>query len=146
MPLRRLRGNCGLGENVHVAMLAVDGMKPLCAGCQQKVGPCSTAMHWWFIWIAYLLTWAVLPHILTRNKPPASTLAWSWAVILFPYGGAIFYFLFGTDRRRSAKAARPARLGRWSPALQKLYKPPRIEKTNLGPNESKTPRPCTQSH
>jgi len=80
-------------------------------------------MHWWFIWIAYLLTWAVLPHILTRNKPPASTLAWSWAVILFPYGGAIFYFLFGTDRRRSAKAARPARLGRWSPALQKLYKP-----------------------
>ena len=90
--------------------------------------------------------WAVIPHILTRNKPPASTLAWIWAVILFPYGGAIFYFLFGTDRRRSAKAARPARLGRWSPALQKLYKPPRIEKTNLGPNESKTPRPCTQSH
>jgi hypothetical protein len=31
-------------------------------------------MHWWFIWIGYLLTWAVIPHILTRNKPPASTL------------------------------------------------------------------------
>jgi len=108
MPLRRLRGNGGLGENVQVAMLAVDGTKPLCAGCQQKVGPCSTAMHWWFIWIGYLLTWAVIPHILTRNKPPASTLAWIWAVILFPYGGAIFYFLFGTDRlvRQKLRATR----------------------------------------
>src|SRR6266550_9502404 len=70
MPLRRLRGNGGLGENVQVAHARCGGMKPLCAGCQQKVGPCSTAMHWWFIWIGYFLTWAVLPHILTRNKPP----------------------------------------------------------------------------
>ena len=26
-----------------------------------------------------------------RNKPPVSTLAWIWAVILFPYVGTIFY-------------------------------------------------------
>ncbi len=55
-------------------------------------------MHWSFLWIGYLLTWAAIPHILLRNKPPASTLAWIWAVILFPYGGTIFYFIFGTDR------------------------------------------------
>jgi cardiolipin synthase len=55
-----------------------------------------------------LLTWAVIPHILTRNKPPAWTLAWIWAVILFPYGGAIFYFLFGIDRlvRQKLRATR----------------------------------------
>jgi cardiolipin synthase len=65
-------------------------------------------MHWSFVWIGYLLTWAVIPHILTRNKPPASTLAWVWAVILFPYGGTIFYFLFGTDRlvRQKLRATR----------------------------------------
>src|SRR6476659_3071040 len=65
-------------------------------------------MHWSLVWIGYLLTWAVIPHILTRNKPPSSTLAWVWAVILFPYGGAIFYFLFGTDRlvRQKLRASR----------------------------------------
>ena len=65
-------------------------------------------MHWSIVWIGYLLTWATIPHILLRNKPPASTLAWIWAVILFPYGGAIFYFIFGTDRlvRQKLRATR----------------------------------------
>lgn len=65
-------------------------------------------MHWSFVWIGYLVTWATIPHILLRNKPPASTLAWVWAVILFPYGGAIFYFVFGTDRlvRQKLRATR----------------------------------------
>src|SRR4051812_46488604 len=65
-------------------------------------------MHWSIVWLGYLLTWATIPHILHRNKPPASTLAWIWAVILFPYGGAIFYFIFGTDRlvRQKLRATR----------------------------------------
>jgi cardiolipin synthase len=65
-------------------------------------------MHWSLVWIGYLLTWATIPHILTRNKPPASTLAWVWAVILFPYVGTIFYFVFGTDRlvRQKLRATR----------------------------------------
>src|SRR3954462_4918871 len=68
-------------------------------------------MHWSFVWIGYVLTWATIPHILTRNKPPASTLAWIWAVILFPYFGALFYFIFGTDRlvRKKLRAARQRR-------------------------------------
>lgn len=43
-----------------------------------------------------------------RNKPPASTLAWIWAVILFPYVGPIFYVVFGTDRlvRQKLRATR----------------------------------------
>src|ERR1041385_2228859 len=55
-------------------------------------------MHWSFVWFSYLLTWALIPHILLRNKPPVSTLAWIWAVILFPYIGPLFYFVFGTER------------------------------------------------
>ncbi len=65
-------------------------------------------MHWSFVWLGYLLTWATIPHILLRNKPPASTLAWIWAVILFPYVGPLFYFVFGTDRlvRQRLRATR----------------------------------------
>ncbi|HEY2800957.1 MAG TPA: PLDc N-terminal domain-containing protein [Chthoniobacterales bacterium] len=65
-------------------------------------------MHWSLVWLGYLLTWATIPHILLRNKPPASTLAWVWAVILFPYLGPFFYFLFGTDRliRQRLRATR----------------------------------------
>ncbi|MEO5717631.1 MAG: cardiolipin synthase [Chthoniobacterales bacterium] len=65
-------------------------------------------MHWSFVWLGYLLTWAAIPHILLRNKPPASTLAWVWAVILFPYVGPFFYLLFGTDRlvRQKLRATR----------------------------------------
>jgi cardiolipin synthase A/B len=68
----------------------------------------SRQMHWSFVWIGYLVTWATIPHILLRNKPPASTLAWVWAVILFPYAGVIFYFIFGTDRlvRQKLRATR----------------------------------------
>ena len=65
-------------------------------------------MHWSLVWLGYLLTWAAIPHILMRNKPPASTLAWIWAVILFPYVGPIFYVVFGTDRlvRQKLRATR----------------------------------------
>jgi cardiolipin synthase A/B len=65
-------------------------------------------MHWSLLWIGYLATWATIPHILLRNKPPASTLAWIWAVILFPYAGTIFYLVFGTDRlvRQKLRATR----------------------------------------
>jgi cardiolipin synthase len=65
-------------------------------------------MHWSLVWLGYLLTWTAIPHILLRNKPPVSTLAWIWAVILFPYVGTLFYLLFGTDRiaRTKVRASR----------------------------------------
>ncbi len=70
--------------------------------------PHARVVHWSFILVGYLVTWGIIPHILTRNKPPASTLAWVWAVLLFPYGGPIFYFIFGTDRlvRQRLRATR----------------------------------------
>lgn len=29
-------------------------------------------MHWSLVWLGYFLTWATIPHILLRNKPPTS--------------------------------------------------------------------------
>ena len=65
-------------------------------------------MHWSFIWFGYLLTWASIPVILMRKKAPVSTLAWIWAVILFPYLGPIFYFIFGDEHlvRKKLRASR----------------------------------------
>ena len=65
-------------------------------------------MHWSFLWFGYFLTWALIPFILLRNKPPVSTLAWVWAVILFPYLGPIFYFFFGDEHlaRKKVRASR----------------------------------------
>ncbi len=66
------------------------------------------SLHWSLLWLSYLLSWAVIPHILLRNKPPVSTLAWVWAVILFPFFGPLFYIVFGTERieRKKLRANR----------------------------------------
>jgi cardiolipin synthase len=65
-------------------------------------------MHWSIVWIGYLLSWGLIPFILVRNKPPVSTLAWVWSVILFPYIGPIAFLVFGTDRvvRKRLRAGR----------------------------------------
>ncbi len=56
-------------------------------------------MWWHLLWIGgYLLSACVIPFILLSNKRPAATLAWIWAMILFPYGGPLFYLCFGSER------------------------------------------------
>jgi cardiolipin synthase len=65
-------------------------------------------MHWSFVWIGYLISWGLVPFILWRNKPPVSTLAWVWSVVLFPYVGPLAYMLLGNDRlaRKRLRAGR----------------------------------------
>lgn len=57
---------------------------------------------------AYLLSLLVVPHLLLAGKRPVSTLAWLWAILLFPYLGAIAYLFIGTDhiRRRTLRRRR----------------------------------------
>ena len=56
-------------------------------------------MLWHLFWVGgYLLSACVIPFILLANKRPAATLAWIWAMILFPYGGPLFYLCFGSER------------------------------------------------
>jgi cardiolipin synthase len=63
---------------------------------------------WSIFWLGYFLTWGAIPHVLLRNKAPGSTLAWIWAILLFPYLGPLFYFVFGTERieRKKLRARR----------------------------------------
>jgi cardiolipin synthase A/B len=52
---------------------------------------------------AYFATWLMIPWILLARKRPISTLAWIWAVMLFPFVGPIAYLLFGVDRITRAR-------------------------------------------
>ena len=49
--------------------------------------------------VVAVLQWSLLPHLLAqRNKSPNATLAWLWAILLFPVLGGIAYFLMGSER------------------------------------------------
>ncbi len=50
--------------------------------------------------IGYFLTWLLIPYILLVKKKPASSLAWVFTVILFPYLGPLVYLAIGPDRLR----------------------------------------------
>ena len=73
-------------------------------------------MHWTLVWIGYLLTWGTIPHILLRNKPPASTLAWIWAVILFPIA-AFALALLGDGHIGDVVSKAPGTLVKWAPGV-----------------------------
>ena len=65
-------------------------------------------MHWIGSLIAYILSLLTIPHLLLLKKRPVSTLAWLWAIILFPYVGALLYLLIGTDRIKRKRLKRRA--------------------------------------
>src|SRR5271155_821892 len=47
------------------------------------------------VWIA---GWFCIPHLLLLNKRPTATLAWMWAILLFPVVGPGLYLMIGTER------------------------------------------------
>lgn len=51
----------------------------------------------WLIFF-WLLSWLVLPVVITKKKRPVHALAWMMAVVFLPVLGAILFFVFGTDR------------------------------------------------
>src|SRR5438067_4436578 len=60
--------------------------------------------------VCYLLTWLLIPHILFAKKRPVSTLAWTWATILFPFLGPLAYLVFGVDRMTRKRIRKRSRL------------------------------------
>jgi cardiolipin synthase len=56
-----------------------------------------------------VLTLAAIPHVLLARKRPAATLAWIWAILLFPYLGPIAYALLGADRMKRRRLRQAAR-------------------------------------
>ena len=49
--------------------------------------------------LVIVMQWCLVPHLLAqRNKSPNATLAWLWAILLFPVMGGLAYFLMGSER------------------------------------------------
>ncbi|MEO6244491.1 MAG: cardiolipin synthase [Opitutaceae bacterium] len=61
---------------------------------------------WWILMVGWVVGLAVVPRILLQKKSPVSTLAWIWAVLLFPYFGALVYFVFGAEQIRRQRLRR----------------------------------------
>jgi cardiolipin synthase A/B len=52
----------------------------------------------WWIWVPYLVLWLyVMATLIMEDREPADTLAWSFALLLVPVLGMIFYFVAGRD-------------------------------------------------
>ena len=56
--------------------------------------------------ILWAISFACIPHLLLLNKRPTATLAWLWALLLFPGIGAILYLAVGTERVRRRRKRR----------------------------------------
>jgi cardiolipin synthase len=56
--------------------------------------------------ILWALSFACIPHLLLLNKRPTATLAWLWALLLFPGVGALLYLAVGTERVRRQRKRR----------------------------------------
>lgn len=54
----------------------------------------------------YLIALVALVHLLSLRKHPASTLAWAWGILLFPYLGTLLYWAIGADRLRRRRLRR----------------------------------------
>ncbi len=68
-------------------------------------------MEWTIAIVGYLLTWLAIPHVLLAGKRPASTLAWVWSILLFPYFGPLVYFALGADRIKRRRLRRAVKKG-----------------------------------
>jgi cardiolipin synthase A/B len=56
--------------------------------------------------ILWGISFACIPHLLLLNKRPTATLAWLWALLLFPGLGALLYLAVGTERVRRRRKRR----------------------------------------
>ena len=87
-----------------------------------------------------VLQWCLVPHLLAqRNKSPNATLAWLWAILLFPIMGGMAYFLMGSERlyRRRLRlvndlASRVGPPGVTAPCAH-LCQVPELERINVFP-------------
>ncbi len=55
-------------------------------------------MWHWFLVVAWVGNLLCVPHLLLLNKRPTATLAWLWAILLFPVLGAVLYLAIGSER------------------------------------------------
>src|SRR5271154_1051642 len=76
-------------------------------------------MWLWILLGMWLPGWLCIPHLLLLNKRPTATLAWLWALLLFPLFGPILYLMIGSEkvkRRRMHRRRHFRGKDRWSSA------------------------------
>ncbi len=86
----------------------------------------------------------LIPRLLAqRNKSPNATLAWLWALLLFPFFGAMFYLLIGSERvarrRLALVRALETEIGREvrrRQAAESALQMPELERVNGFPQSS----------
>ena len=82
-------------------------------------------MWWWLLIIVWVLGWSCIPSLLLLNKRPTATLAWLWAIFLFPVVGPTLYLMIGSERvkrRRMLKRHDFRNRERWASARQHAIK------------------------
>ena len=63
-------------------------------------------MWFWVLDAFWVLGWLCIPHLLLLNKRPTATLAWLWAILLFPVVGPALYLMIGSERIKRARIRR----------------------------------------
>ncbi len=77
-------------------------------------------MWLWLLIVAWIAGWFCIPHLLLLNKRPTATLAWLWALILFPVFGPALYLMIGSEHiKRLRMRRRQAFRGRGRGASRK---------------------------
>jgi cardiolipin synthase len=81
----------------------------------------------WLALVAWIPGWCCIPHLLLLNKRPTATLAWLWALLLFPVFGPVLYLAIGSEtikrmrrRRREDFRGKGNRARRNADGLRKL--------------------------
>ena len=73
---------------------------------------------WLIALLLYFVSWTAIPHLFAQRKRPAETLAWLWAILLFPIAGTLLYLLIGTDRFKRRRLQRRAQFRACRPELR----------------------------
>src|ERR1700760_3712812 len=63
-------------------------------------------MGYWLLLAVWLAGWCCIPHLLLLNKRPTATLAWLWALILFPVFGPALYLMIGSEQVKRQRMKR----------------------------------------
>jgi cardiolipin synthase len=62
-----------------------------------------------WIWVlagVWILGWCCIPQLLLLNKRPTATLAWLWAILLFPVIGPALYLMIGSEHIKRGRIKR----------------------------------------
>ena len=65
-------------------------------------------MWMWILAGVWVLGWCCIPSMLLLNKRPTATLAWLWAILLFPVVGPALYLMIGSEQIKRARIQRQA--------------------------------------